>query len=373
MATPAPPSWRPSPLVLKATAYAGCALVLATAAWLVVQIIGALALVVFPLVVTAFLTRILAVPSQWLRRRGWRPAPAAVASIFGFLLLIALLGVSIAEPMISEFRDLGDALADGLTEVEDWVVDDSGLDITRTDVKDAKDDIGDRVDQALRDSSEQIFSGARLALTGLAGLILSLILTFFALKDGPDAVERVHRGLPEARRRDVEIVARASWDSLGGYLRGASLLGVVEALIIGGAMALLGTGLVLPVMLLTFAAAFVPLVGATVAGAVAVLVTLATGGVTQALIVGVVAVLVQQFDNDLLAPWIYGKALALHPVTILLAITTGTAAFGFVGTVLAVPLTAVVTTSFKALREARGKDPLPVGLGPDPDLEAEGS
>lgn len=289
----------------------------------------------------------------------------------GFVVLIGLLGVAIAEPVMSEFRDLGDTLDDGLTQVEDWIVDDSGFDVTRTDVEQAKEDLGDRLSEALRDNEDQLFSSARLALTGLAGLILALILTYFALKDGPGAIERVHRNLPESRRADIEIAAEASWASLGGYLRGAALLGVVEALIIGGTMALLGTGLVVPVMLLTFAAAFVPLVGATVAGVVAVLVTLATAGVAETLIVGVVAILVQQFDNDLLAPWIYGKALEMHPATILVSITAGTAAFGFVGTVLAVPLTAVVLTSVKALRESRDKTPLPVGLGAAPEPDAE--
>ena len=268
--------------------------------------------------------------------------------------------------MASEFGDLGDSVSDAVQQIEDWVVEDSGLDISRADIQATKDDASDRLDRVLRDNGDQIVSGARLVLTGLAGLVLSLILTFFALKDGPRAQAWTRGAIPEERRDDADVVARSAWASLGGYLRGAALLGTLEAVIIGGAMFLMGTDLVLPVMLLTFLAAFVPLVGAVVAGLVAVLVALASGGVADALVIGVVAVLVQQFDNDLLAPWIYGRSLELHPAVILLAITTGTAAFGFAGTVLAVPLTAMVLSSIQGLREARDLPPLS-DAEPDPD------
>jgi predicted PurR-regulated permease PerM len=137
-------------------------------------------------------------------------------------------------------------------------------------------------------------------------------------------------------------MAQRAWETIGGYLRGSGLLGVVEALIIGGTMAVAGAELVAPVMVLTLAAAFVPMVGAVVAGIVAVLVTLATASFTAALIVGGVAIVVQQLDNDLLAPVIFGKALSLHPLIILFAVVGGGALFGFAGTVLAVPVTAVI-------------------------------
>lgn len=375
MAAPPPPSWRPPSIVLRVTAWAGCLIVVLAAGWLLLQVATALALLLFPLVVTVFLSRILAPPSQWLRRRGWRPAPAAAVALLGFLVVLGGLTAAMAPSMVSEFQGLGEAVTDGLADIEDWVVEDSGLDVTRQDVEDAKDDISERASQLVRNSGDQIVSGARLVVTAIVGLVLSLILTFFALKDGPETLERARRALPEHRRRDVEVVAEASWASLGGYLRGAALLGLLEAVIIGATMAVVGAEVVLPVMLLTFLAAFVPLVGASVAGVLAVLVTLASGGLLDAAVVAVVAVLVQQLDNDLLAPWIYGKALEMHPVVILLAITTGTAAFGVVGTFLAVPLTAVVLTSVSALRAERAEatwSPAAEGDGPDPPATPEG-
>lgn len=351
---PDEPTWRPHPTLLRVVAYAACLLVLGAAAWLLGQVLALLGLVLFPVVVATFLARVLDAPVSWLRRRGWRPAPAAAVSLLGFLLAVAGLIAVVAPPMVNEFRDLGPTVEEGLGEIEDWLVEDTELDITRADIEEAKDDLGDRVREVVEDSQSEIAQGARLVLSGLAGLILALVLTFFMLKDGPDAQQWALRWIPERRRPDVTVAARAGWAALGGYLRGAALLGLVEAVIIGITMALVGAHLVIPVMLLTFAAAFIPLVGATVAGIIAVLVTLASVGLFEALIVGIVAVLVQQFDNDLLAPWIYGKALALHPVVILLSITTGTALFGFIGTVVAVPVTAVAVSATAAVRERRG-------------------
>lgn len=362
------PPWYPHPTVLRATAYAACFVVAGVATWMVLQVLGRLALVLFPLAVALFATRALSIPAGWLRRRGWRPAPAAAATMVAALLVVAAVIGLIAPPMVEEFSNLGPTLDEGIGEVEDWLVEDSPWDLTRQEVEDAEDDIVQRGRDALESSEEQVTKGARTAVSGLAGLLLALILTFFALKDGPRFVQWVDGRLPAHRRDDVHAVAQASWAAIGGYLRGAALLGLVEAVVIGAAMWIMGAGLVIPVMILTFAAAFVPIVGATVAGVIAVLVTLAAGGLVPALVVGVVAILVQQLDNDLLAPWIYGKSLELHPAVILLAIAAGTALFGFAGTVLAVPVTATVISSIGALRGE--VDPESPAVPPDEGADA---
>jgi predicted PurR-regulated permease PerM len=133
------------------------------------------------------------------------------------------------------------------------------------------------------------------------------------------------------------------------------MLGFIESIAIGLALLVSGASLVVPVMILTFVAAFVPLVGAVFAGVMAVLVALVTGGFVSAAIVGVVALAVQQLDNDILAPWVYGRSLALHPVVILVSVVGGGALFGIAGTLLAVPVVAVVVSVVKEL-ENRGTE-----------------
>jgi putative heme transporter len=356
----APPSWFPHPVILRTALYAACFIVIGVAAYLAVSLLSTLGLVLFPVVIALFLTRVLSIPAGWLRSRGLGAGAATGITMVAFLLTLVGFITLIAPPIVDEFRDLGPTVDEGLSEIEDWLVEDSGFDVSRGDIEDAKDSLDERVNRAIEDSESEIARGAQLALSGFAGLLLAFILTIFAVKDGPKLQDWALRWTPEGRRDEVATVCRSGWASLGGYLRGSSLLGLVEAMVIGATMAIVGSGLVLPVMLLTFFAAFIPLVGATVAGIVAVLVTLATEGLFPALIVGIVAIVVQQLDNDILAPWIYGKSLSLHPAVVLLAITTGTALFGFVGTVLAVPITATVVTAFVDLRELRaGRDAAP--------------
>jgi predicted PurR-regulated permease PerM len=187
-------------------------------------------------------------------------------------------------------------------------------------------------------------SGALVAIELLTGVLLAMVATFFILKDGPRFQNWVLRRLPGERRELARRLAARAWRTLGGYLRGAAALGALEAVAIGITLTVVGAELALPVAVLTFAAAFVPMVGAVVAGVVASLVALATAGFGGAVIVAAVALAVQQLDNDVLAPAIYGRALQLHPLIVLFAVVAGGALFGLAGTILAVPVTAVLVS-----------------------------
>jgi predicted PurR-regulated permease PerM len=180
-----------------------------------------------------------------------------------------------------------------------------------------------------------------LAFETLTGLVLALVTTFFLLKDGHRFSRWLLSFLPDERQALARRLAARSWRTLGGYLRGSATLGVIEGFVIGLTVWIVGGALAIPVAVITFFAAFLPFAGAVLAGAVAVLVTLVTAGFTPALIVLIVAVLVQQFDNDLLAPIVFGKNLELHPLVVLASIVAGSTLFGAFGAVLAVPVSAV--------------------------------
>jgi putative heme transporter len=177
----------------------------------------------------------------------------------------------------------------------------------------------------------------------LAGFILALVLTFFFLKDGRKFQRWARAHLPADREELFTTLAGRAWGALAGYLRGAAFIGLVEAIIIGVTLWLVGARLPVPVAVLTFLGAFFPLVGAVAAGIVATLVALVSGGTGDALIVAIVALAVQQFDNDLLAPLIYGKAINLHPVVVLLTLSAGATLGGLIGAFVAVPIAAVIS------------------------------
>jgi predicted PurR-regulated permease PerM len=204
----------------------------------------------------------------------------------------------------------------------------------------------------------------------ITGLILTLFLTFFFVKDSERFTRWIldfagrHR---EGHLREVGIRAATA---VSGYLRGQASVGLVDAVFIGIGLAIVGVPLVIPLSFLTFVAAFLPLVGAFVAGALAALVALVTKGVTAAMIVIGITVLVQQLEGHLLAPLLLGRAVALHPVVIILALAAGSILGGIIGAFLAVPIAAVVTAVGTYLR---GDEPIgePAEQG-EPEPETSG-
>jgi predicted PurR-regulated permease PerM len=270
--------------------------------------------------------------------------------VFAFVAVVSALLFTVGASLVSEFDELGTTLSEGLDDVETWLIEDSPFDLDQQRLDELRTEAGDTLSGLVSSSGGPIASSAFIAFEVLAGSLLALVITFFLVKD-----RRIIRGLavdaaPDEQRSNVRALGRRAWETLGGYLRGVALLGVVEATIIGVSVWLVGGSLVAAVVVVTLLGAFVPIVGAIVAGVIAVLVTLVTAGTTPALIVAVVAVVVQQLDNELLAPYIYGKSLQLHPLVILLGITAGSTLFGIIGALLAVPVLAV---GLNMLDEAR--------------------
>ena len=359
------PEPRVAPAVDRLAAYAWRLLVIAAAVAAVLWLLGQLRAVVFALVVAIFLTRALAPVAVPLRRRGLPGGAAAALALLSFVALLVGVIWLIAPAVADEFASLGPTVSVALDDVERWFVEDSGLEVTQTDVDRARERLGEQLRSSVNASSDSIAAGAVLVAEGFAGLVIAMFLTFFLLKDG----ERFQRWslsfLPLASRPRARRLGARSWEVLGGYLRGAAILGLLEGTIMAVTLTVVGGSLALPVAIITFLAAFVPFVGAIVAGVVAVLVALASAGLPEAAIVAVVAVVVQQVDNDLLAPLIYGHALQLHPAAIILSVAAGGALFGVSGTFLAVPVAAVIGAIGSELRSSES-EPVDRGALPAP-------
>ena len=304
-------------------------------------LVGQLLIVVIPVVIALFITRALLRPAEWMQARGLPASLAAALTMVMFVATLAAVFIGVGASIAGEFDQLGTTVSQGIDDVEDWIVDDSPFDISRSRVGELRGQASDRITEIVS-TGGAVESTAVLALEFLTGILLSLIVTFFLLKDHDLIVRAGLRFFGEERRDHIRSLGARAWSTLGGYLRGVALLGVVEAVIIGGAVWAVGGTLVAAVFVVTLVGAFVPIVGAIAAGLIAILATLVTAGPTAALIVAVVALVVQQLDNDVLAPVIYGKSLQLHPLVILLGIAVGSALFGLVGALLAVPVISVI-------------------------------
>jgi len=199
-------------------------------------------------------------------------------------------------------------------------------------------------------------SGAVLIGELITGLIVTLLLTFFFLKDG-GLMWRWILGLVGPRRRhDVDEVGRRVFTALGGYVRGIALVGLVDAVLIGIALLVIGVPLVVPLMILTFLGAFLPLIGAFLAGLAAVLIALVFNGVGAALLVLASIVLVQQIEGHLLYPLLMGRTVHLHPAVIILALAIGGILAGVIGVFLAVPIAGSISVVLDYVRGGQGPE-----------------
>ncbi|MGQ7295553.1 AI-2E family transporter [Quadrisphaera sp. KR29] len=347
-----------------ATRCAQLLLVVVLAALLVFASIR-LQLVVVPVLIAALVAAAASPLVRWLVRRGMGRGLATATVLLSGLVLLGLVVWAVVGAVQGQWPQLQASAQEGLAQVQ-RLISEGGLPVSDA-----------QVDQA-REAAVGVLTGAGFRSGALAGLnaaaqvatgtVLALFVLFYFLKDGPRIWAFLISGTHGARHRRLERVGHSAAGVLGGYVRGTATVALVDAVFIGAGTAIVGVPLALPIALVTFVAAFVPIVGAVAAGVLAALVALVTNGPVAALVVIGIVVAVNQLEGNLLQPLLLGRALSLHPLAILLALTAGTVLGGIVGAVLSVPLAAVawaaVTTwsaDRRTSREAltRPQAPLP--------------
>ncbi|WP_326558446.1 AI-2E family transporter [Micromonospora sp. NBC_01796] len=333
--------------------------------WVALWVLGRTWSVVWPLVVALLLTTLTWPMARFLRRHGWRPALAASAVTVLFLLVAAGTVVLIAVPVASQSGDLVSGVEDGIQQVREWAAG-PPLNIGDDQVTQAFDAAIARVQDSVGSIITVTLSGVGTLVNGVVTTVLAIFLMFFFLKDGPRFLPWLTRQLPGRLATDVPVVAERSWDALGAFVRSQAFVGLLDAVFIGLGLWIVGVPLVLPLAVLTFVSAFVPIVGALFAGFVAVLIALVSNGPTDALIVLAIIIAVQQLEGNVFQPIIQSRGLGLHAAVVLLAVTLGGSLAGIVGSLLAVPVAALISVVWNYVREQLS-DPEPETAEPDPD------
>jgi predicted PurR-regulated permease PerM len=335
-----------------------------TAAWALLGIValvlfcgwavGKLMPVVLPFAVALLLATLLRPVAAALEARGLRPALAATLAI---LLAITVFGALIAlilPPFIARLTDLGSSLQEGVKKVA-YSLGESFAGMDRAEVDRQLENAADRLRERAGGMAGDALAGLSSLAGVLAGVVLVAFLTFFLVKDGHRMWAWLVELAPESRREAIDEGGRRAWASLTAYTRGVVFVATVDAILIGAVLLLVGVPLALPLIVLTWLAAFFPIIGAIVAGAAAVLVALVAGGPTDALIVGVAIVVVQQVEGNVLYPVLIGPRLKLHPVVVLVAVAAGGTIAGIAGAFLAVPVATVCGALLASHRERRAK------------------
>lgn len=307
-------------------------------------------LVVMPVFAALLIAAVLEPVVRAVERRGLPPLAATwlVLLVVGLVLGAAVWGFG---PRVAEeLSALPEAVDEALDDGRSWLTQ-GPLDISEADL----DRWIEQAEDALSDNRRQLIGGllsyAVVALHLIAGTLMTIVLAFFFIKDGPRMVDWVLEQLPDDRRDRMSEIGRRSWSTVSGYVLGSALNGLVEATLKAIGLLVLGVPLVLPLALLTFFGGFLPFVGAILAGAVAALVALATEGPVTALLVVALSVAIQNIEGDLLQPLIMGKVVKLHPVVVLVVIATAGILLGLPGAFLAVPVAATAANVIGYLRE----------------------
>lgn len=305
-----------------------------------------LRLVVVPLVLALFPAALLAPLVDRARRR--LPDAAAVLAVL-VAFLVGLVGVvGFAGWLIaSELTELVETMEESYIDIGEWTEDTFDLDLPAFDDLTARAEGWATAEGGIRSRATD---AATTTLEMLAATLFGVVALFFYLKDGGRIVAWLRDLFPRDARPHVEEVGRRSWVTLGAYFRGQLLVAAVDAVFIGLGLLILGVPLALPLAILVFIGGLFPVVGAFVAGLLAVLVALADGGIALALLVVALNLVVQQLEGNVLQPIIVGRATALHPLAVIVAITAGGFVLGILGAFLAVPLTAVAARAVGYLR-----------------------
>ncbi len=348
-----------SPTLDVVAGYTWRLIVLAVGLALVAIVMARLWLVILPVVIALFVATVLVPVVAWLRRRGVPSLIATWTAMLGGVVIVGGIGVTLTVASMREMDNLNLSIGQGLDRVERWLVT-GPLGLEPEPLERIRDQGSEWIFGNAGGLSGRVIGGASLVLEVVAGILLAIVLLFFFVKDGPTIWGWLVRQWPLRWRPHVDEAGQRAWAVLGGYLRGTAIIGLVDAVLIGIALAVIGVPFVLPLSLLTFVGGFLPLIGASVAGIIAALVALVSGGVVDALLVLGVIVVIQQVEGDLLAPYILGKTLRLHAVAILLALTAGATLAGIVGAFLAVPVTATVYAVLEYARSVRRRNALSI-------------
>lgn len=337
-----------TPLVRKAAAWSWRLLIILAAVIAVLWLIKRLEVLVVPVALATMVTALLLPAVDFMDRYGF-PRGAAVALVL--LAGIAVVG-GILTFVVSQFIEGAPALVEQMTRsidgVRHWLI--NGPPHLS---KEQIDQAGNTAIDALRNNQEKLTTGA-LSTAGtltelVTGALLMLFTLIFLLHGGRNIFGFVSKVFPVDVRDRVRDAGRAGFHSLVGYVRATFLVALVDAVGIGTGLAIMGIPLALPLASLVFMGAFIPLVGAVIAGFLAVVVALLAKGFIYALITLGLIIAVQQLEGHVLQPLVMGRAVSIHPLAVVLAIAGGGVLAGIVGALLAVPAVAVINSAVRVL------------------------
>ncbi|OKH64813.1 AI-2E family transporter [Mycolicibacterium goodii] len=346
-----------SPLVRKAAAWSWRLLLIGGAIVALLWLIKRLEILFVPVALATMVAALLLPAVDFMDRRGAPRGSAVALVLLGGIAVVGGILTFVVSQFIEGAPDLVEQMTRSIDGVRNWLID-GPLHLSKEQI----DQAGNTAIEALQRNQEKVTTGA-LSTAGtltelVTGALLTLFTLIFLLQGGRNIFAFVTKAFPENVRERVRDAGRAGFHSLIGYVRATFLVALVDAIGIGTGLAIMGIPLALPLASLVFLGAFVPLVGAVVAGFLAVVVALLAKGFIYALITLGLIIAVQQLEGHVLQPLVMGRAVSIHPLAVVLAIAGGGVLAGIVGALLAVPAVAFLNSAARVLlaRDPRAEE-----------------
>jgi predicted PurR-regulated permease PerM len=354
------------PLVRAASEWTWRLLLIAAGLVALFFLLGFFSEIVVPLAIGLLLCALLSSVHRRLSRIMPRAAAAAV-TVVGTLIVILGLLTLVGSQISGGASDMSRQVSDGIQQIRDYVRNTLGI---------SDDQLGEYVEQA-RQWLSNANLGSRLSAAGVtaghfvAGVFIALFSLFFFLFDGPNIWAYLVRLFPRSARPYVDSSGVVAWEQLTHYVRATVIVAAVDAVGITAGALILQVPFAIAIGVLVFLLSFIPIVGALLSGAVAVLLALVAHGPVTALIMLAVVIAVQQLESHVLQPFILGRSVRVHPIAVIGAIACGAILGGIVGTLVAVPVLAVAKAVANHLFEAHNRNQGIVDGRDDPRVAGE--
>ena len=352
-----------TPQVRKAAAWAWRLVVLAAAAAVLFWLIQRFVVIVVPLALALILTALFLPAVDWLHRRR---VPRSLAVILVFLLGLGALGgllTFVVTRFIEGLPHLIDQITVSIDSLRDWAAN-GPLELGQQQINNAVDSAIGTLQQRQAEITSGVVSTASALAKFLTGFFITVFTLIVFLHGGRSIYEFVTRIVPAQVRERVRDAGRSGFTTLTGYVQGTFVVALVDGIGIGIGLLVLGIPLALPLASLVFLGAFVPFVGAMVTGFLAVVIAILAKGWLYGLFTLGLVLAVQQLEGNVLQPLIMGRAVRLHPLAVLVALTAGGVVAGIIGVLLAVPLLAFLDHAVRSLLDSRETPPAQGGAVP---------
>ncbi|MEV5839368.1 AI-2E family transporter [Nocardia sp. NPDC052112] len=336
------------PFVRVSAEWAWRLLVMFAALIAISMVVQKLATVAIPLAIGLLAAALLAPLVDWMQRLGVPRSVGVFVALVGSLGVVAGIMTFVVEQFIEGVPQLSDEITHSVHEIQDWLIN-GPLHLSNEQIRNA----GDTIVKTIQSNREGLTSGALTTATVighvLTGAFLTLFILIFFLYSGDQIWHFVTRIVPTPQREKVRTAGQLGFGTLVGFVRATVVVALVDAIGIGAGLAILGVPLALPLASLVFISAFIPIVGAFLAGTIAVFIALVTQGWVTAVIVLGIIIAVMQLESHVLQPLLLGRAVSIHPLAVVLAIAAGIVVGGIAGGLLAVPFVAVMNTAIRSL------------------------